>query len=327
MADSSLFGGLFGAAGSIAGSLISAGAIESATQTQVDALNQQRDFVFSQLNPATINAQASSADIQNAAARLALQAQIDPALAALRGQSEQQILGTAANLGQQGAAVAGQTTAEALRGLPGLDQGKAQLIDAALNQLKLGATLPPDVENQLVQAGLEQSGMVTQHASGQGVGGQMLRTILGTAGVQLQQQRQQQAAQLMSAASNLEAQRQNILQGLFPRLTEQQLQTLGGQQSALGTSASMLPAAGLTGSDVANIWLARVGATNQLAQSAAATQARGTMGVGNALGSAVGTGVAAIPSISAYFSTPGATAPTATDQNVLASLNQGLVYQ
>src|SRR5207247_1103622 len=128
------------------------------------------------------------------------------------------------------------------------------------------------------------SGMVTQSASGKGVGGQITRELIGHEALQLKAQREQQASNLTAAAQNLETQRQNILQQLFPRLADVQLANLKGVQSVLNQSNSMMPNAGLSGSDIANIWLARVGATNQLAQSAADAQARAGMGIAQAWG-------------------------------------------
>jgi hypothetical protein len=143
--------------------------------------------------------------------------------------------------------------------------------------------------------------MVTGHASGQGIGGQQLRTILGTAGIQLEQQRQQQASGLLTSAQNLENSRQNILQGLFPSLNQTQLSNLGAQGNVLNESAGMLPNAGLGGQAITNVMLARVGATNQLAQSAAAAGAQGAMAQGQIWGNAAGalgsTAARAIPSI------------------------------
>jgi hypothetical protein len=296
---------IFSGIGQVAGAALQADAVKTATRMQIDALRQQREFVFNNLNPSVINAQATAGDIQNTMARLALQGQVDPALLQARYQSENQMLSQAQQIGQQSGAVGTQAAQEALAGTPGMTEAKNGLVDAALKQLSAGATLPPDVENQLVQAGLEQSGMVTQGASGRGIGGQMLRTVLGTAGLNLQMQRQQQAAQLSESAQNLENSRQNILQQLFPRLSQTQLANLGGTQSVLGTSASMLPNAGLSGQNIANIWLARVGATNQLAQSSADAAARGTMGQatawGNAFGGAGSALGSAIPTISGWF--------------------------
>src|SRR5574339_638015 len=83
-----MFDGLFGAIGSVASAAIQAGALKEATQMQIEALQQARDFVYNQLDPNTINPQALAADIQNANARLALQGQIDPALLSSRYAAE-----------------------------------------------------------------------------------------------------------------------------------------------------------------------------------------------------------------------------------------------
>lgn len=279
---------IFSAGAQVAGAAIQANAVKDATQMQISALQQQRQFVFDNLNPSTVNAQATAADIQQAMSDLALQGQVDPALLQARYQSESNVLNQGQTLGQQSGQVMDAATQQALAGTPGMTDAKNQMVDAALAQLKAGATLPPDVENQLVQAGLEQSGMVTQNAQGRGLGGQMLRTVLGTAGIQLQQQRQQQAANLLTSAQNLSTQQQNILQSLFPRLAQTQLSNLQGQQSVLQQANSMMPNVGLNGSNIANIWLARVGATNQLTQSAANAAAQGQMASGNIWGNALG---------------------------------------
>lgn len=280
-------GDVLGFVGQIAGSAIQASAQEQATQAQMDAINQQRQYVFNNLNPATINAQASAADVQQTLSQLALQGQIDPALLATRQAAGQQILNQTNQIGQQSGQVANQAVSEALA--PGaVASNKQALIDAALGQLKQGATLPPDVEAQLVQSGLEQTGMVNQNATAQGIGGNIQRQILGTAGINLQMQRQQQAAQLLTAAQNLETSRANVLQGLFPSLAQTQLSNLSAASGAFGTAQAAAPNVGLSGSNVANIWLARVGATNQLTQAAGNVQAQGAMAQGNIWGQAAG---------------------------------------
>jgi hypothetical protein len=314
---------IFGAVGSVASAAISADAVKSATKMQVDALQRQKDFVFQQLNPEAIGGAATSADVQRAQQRLALQGQIDPALLAQRYASEGAIGKTAADIagGQtpadQVAAVAAQ---EAVAGTPGMQEAKKGLIDAALKELSAGATLPPDVQNELVRTGLEKSGMVTGAASGKGFGGQILRTILGTAGINLQAQRQQRAAALTTAAQDLETKRQAILGTLFPNLQNVQLKGLQAQQGVLQQSNQMVPEAGLGGTDIANLWLARVGATNQLAQSAADAASRGGMAQAQiwnqGLGNAVGYGSQALPSTAStynwLFNSPSAGASVGT---------------
>jgi hypothetical protein len=107
-------------------------------------------------------------------------------------------------------------------------------------------------------------------------------------GLQLQQQRQQQAASLMTTASGLDAQRSQILQGLFPRLQQQQMGNIGATSNILQQSNSMLPQAGLSGADVANVWLQRVGAQNQLTQQLGSVVSKGQLAAGQATAGAWG---------------------------------------
>ena len=315
-------GEIFTAAGQIVSTKMQTDAMKSATNKQINALKEQRDFVYNSLNPEVIGAQATQQDIRQALGRLQLQGETDPELLKQRAASEALISKILPELGDTANKVSAQATSEALAGLPGMESAKKKLIDAAIAELDAGATLPNDVQAELVKAGLEKSGEVTGAASGVGVGGSLARKILGTAGIQLQQQRQQQAANLTAAAQNLETQRQNILQQLFPRLAQTQLSTLAGEQSVLSQENTMLPQAGLSGSDIANIWLARVGAVNQLGQSMADTQARNSMAAAQALGQGVGAAVGTVgnslptlqqswPTIKSWFSTPAAGAGAA----------------
>lgn len=293
---------IFGAVGQITAASMQASAIRDATQAQIDALDRQRQFVFDQLNPSRVNREALAADINRAQSRLALQGVTDPAALETRYAAEDQILrrvmGLEGGPAEDVAAVAAQ---EAIAGTPGLDRAKNALVDAALRELELGATLPPDVQAELVQAGLERSGeVVGAPTGGRGTSGQLLRQIIGSAGLQLQAERQQRAAALTGAASNLEARRQSILGTLFPNLSTVQLNTLQGAQSALQQSNLLVPEAGLGGGDIAKIWLARVGATNQLAQQTAGINAAGAMGAAQAwqpgLAAAINYGAGALPS-------------------------------
>ncbi len=286
-------GDVLGFIGQIGGAAISSAAAGRATAAQIKALNDQRQFVFKNLNPDVVNAQASQADVQQTLAQLALQKQIDPGLTAARAAAGTNIAAGVNDIGKLSNPIAAEAAQEAATGVSGAAgstsaQGKQQLIDAALAQLKQGAKLPPDVEAQLVQSGLEQAGMVTQGATGQGIGGTIQRQILGSAGIQLQMQRQKQAQDLLMGAQNLETSRANILSSLFPNLAQTQLANLQGNEQAFNVSNAAAPNVGLSGSNVANIWLARVGATNQLTQSAANAAAAGTMAQGNIWGQATG---------------------------------------
>lgn len=298
----------FGAAASVAAAAMNAAAIKKATEMQIAALERQRDFVYDELNPEKIGGAAAAADIERAERRLALQSQTDPALLEARYKAEKSILGDLDTLGTAESDVSRVSKVaadEAIAGVPGMRQAKQQLVDAALKELSMGATLPPDVQAELVKSGLETSGMTTGAASPQGFGGQILRQLLGSAGIQLQKQRQDQAAGLLGQAQNLENSRQSILGTLFPNLSTVQLNTLKGKQSVLEQSNQMVPEAGLGGSDIANLWLARVGATNQLAQSAADAAARGAIGSAQAwqtgIGAAIPYAANALPSTTSVY--------------------------
>lgn len=283
---------------------------KEATKMQIDALKEARQFVYDNLDPNVVNAQAAQASKNQAINRLALQGKIDPELLAQRYASEGQISELAAGLGSgEAKAVSGQATAEALAGTDTAAQGKQALIDAALEQIRLGATLPPDVQAELVQAGLEKVGQSTGTASAQGMGGTLLKKIIGTAGLQLQQQRQQQAASLLGQAQQLEQSRAAILGNLFPNLSSVQLGQLSGAQSVLAQSDAMVPNVGLNAQDIANLWLGRVGQTASLTTQIGQAGASGALGQGTAWSGAMGgaaKGLAsAWPTVSGWISGSG----------------------
>lgn len=284
------FGSILGGAGALASGWLNADAISSATKLQSSALQKVLQNIQNGMTPDQLQQIATQGDTQRATQQQQLLAQIYPGLAAAQKSAEGSLATQAGGFGAQSLAsqVGGEAAKEALSA-PSTAGGQQQLIDAALSQLKAGATLPPDVEAQLVQAGLESSGMVTQNASGQGVGGQQIRTLLGTAGIQLQQQRQQQAASLLTQAQQLETQRQNVLQSLFPNLSQVQLQQAGGAQSIFGTAASATPQAGLSGTSLANAWLQRIGATNQATEQLAGIQASGKLAQAQNWSNTIGT--------------------------------------
>jgi hypothetical protein len=269
---------IFGAAGQIAAASISAAATREATEAQIKALEKQRKFVYNELDPTKIGGAALEADTARAQNRLALQAITDPELlrqryAAQAAQSA--ILGDITSGESAGDVIGRQAAAEAQAAGPRMLEAKNALIDAALAELKLGASLPPDLQAELVQTGLQRSGGTTGRAGGAGFGGQILTNVLGSAGIALQKQRQDQAAGLLGQAQNLENSRASILGGLFPALNTQQQNKLAATSGVLAQSDALVPEAGIGGSSVANLWLARVGATNQLAQQAANAAAAG----------------------------------------------------
>lgn len=319
---------IFGAAGSIASSAISAGAMKDATQMQIDALNKQKQFTFDQLDPSKIGAAATAADKERAQNRLALQGIVDPKLLEERYKAEGAVgaqLDKLTNGTSASDQIGNQAVKEAMAGQGAAGQGKQALIDAALKEINAGASLPPDLQAELVKSGLEKSGNVTHTAGGTGLGGSIIHNLVGSAGLQLRQQRLATASNLLGQAQNLEQSRAQILGTLFPNLNTVAQNNLKASQGVLQQSNTMVPEAGLGGSDIANIWLARVGATNQLAQSAADAAARGATSQAQiwntGIGNAIGYGTRALPTTSSaldYFKSAAAPAPSVSPTEMSA---------
>lgn len=268
--------GLFGAAGSIAAAAISAEAVEKATATQIKALEKQRKFVFDQLEPGRLSSQAEAQDVARAKAQRGLQAILDPELARSRLAAtagiEQQLAGLTTGSGD---VLADQAAQEALAATGGFDELKQRLIDTALMELDAGATLPQDVQAELVKAGLERGAQTGAGAGPGSLAGQETRRLIGQEGLKLQADRQARAAGLGQAAQDLETRRANILGSLFPALKQNQLSNLQATGGVLGLANAAMPAAGLSGEDITNLWLQRVGATGQIMGKAGDVAAAG----------------------------------------------------
>lgn len=287
--------GLFGAAGSIAAASISASAAKKATEAQIKALERQRKFIFEELEPGKLTTAAEAQDVARARAQRALQASLSPELAGARVSAEESLARQLAGLeGGPGDVVAQQAATEALAATGGFDELKQRLIDSALTELDAGATLPQDVQAELVKAGLERGARATGAISPTGLN--ETRRLIGQEGLKLQAERQARAASLGQMAQDLETRRAAILGSLFPALKQNQLKNLAASEAAITLSQSSLPAAGLTGTDLTNLWLQRVGATGQLMGRAGEVAAAGGLAQANLLNQAIGGGFGALAS-------------------------------
>jgi hypothetical protein len=158
----------------------------------------------------------------------------------------------------------------------------------------------------LVKAGFERSGAVSGAATTKGIGGNISREMIGERALALKTERQGKALAMTQAASALEQNRASLLQSLFPALQGNQLQNLAAAQGTMAVGAAEIPEAGMSGESIANIWMARVGATNQLAQASADAAAKGAMGQAQAwsqgIGGATKYGSSALPSTAKTWS-------------------------
>jgi hypothetical protein len=281
---------VFSAGASIYSAKMQANAVKDAANTQVKALREQRDYVYANLNPEVMQEAATSADVTRAKQQLALQSELDPALTQMRYLTEENLLKAAQEGGASpGDKMAAQLFEEAMPEDQKQVELKNKLLDAAIAEIDQGAVLPPDVQAELVKAGLERSGTIGTGTSSRGLAGQLTRKLIGNEAIALKAARQEQAVRLGTAASGLQEQRLKTLSTVFPQLKALQTQNVATQASLLGTAESMTPEAGLGGQDIANIFLARVGATNQLAQGVANAKAQEGLGIAKAWSSALGT--------------------------------------
>ena len=194
----------------VAGTAASAYLSNSSQQKAIKA--QEAGIAGEQgVNIPQVSELASQTDLQKYQAQFQAQASTDPAYAALRNQGAQGVLGALADqsnpnsVGNKGIASAAATVNQ---NTP-LDQGAiSDLISQARAELNAGATLPASFQAELVRSGLAAGGAAGTGVAGEGATGVGTRTLLGSAGIQLQQERAAQAEGELGSAQTLQAQQE-----------------------------------------------------------------------------------------------------------------------
>jgi hypothetical protein len=234
---------------------------------------------------------ASQTDLQKYQDQFQAQARIDPAYASLRSQGAQGVLGALADFANPNSTVNTSiaNAAKAVNTNTPLDQASIQdLITQARQELSLGATLPPEFQAEMVRSGLATGGSVTGNVNGEGATGVGVRTLLGSAGINLQQQRAQEAEGELGTAQSLQQQQENALNELT-----QLSQNLNVAKAALGSGAAgmgtaALPSIGLTGSQNAQLSVGNTNLTNQKSVDQGNLAAQGALNQGQFLTSLLG---------------------------------------
>ena len=280
-------------------------AADAAAKAQKGAITQQQQLLRKKLDPETLNDLARRADEERVKARLELQKEVDPELAALRQKGKEQLLAEA-NIpveSRQSSRLAAQLFKETEQQDPRLEALKGALITRAQEEIDAGATLPPEFQAELVRAGLTKGASSGVGVGKEQIGGGVAR-LLGSAGIQLQQQRQEQAVQLGTAAQNLQSARVNILASVFPKLKD--LETVNRQEGAqnFGIAESALPESGLTGTDLTNIEIARQKGLAGLLGQKGAVKAQQRIAQGDFTASLIGAGAGAVSGIAGAYATP-----------------------
>lgn len=233
-------------------------AADKAADAQKDAVKRQNKLL-EQLDPGALNNLAKKFDAERAVNRLALQKEIDPEVAQLRELSKKALLDSAQQPkdSQQSQQLATKLFNETKEQDPRLIALKDSILSNAQREIDAGASLPPEFQGELVRAGLEQGGQSGIGYDKSAIGGGVAR-MLGAAGIQLQQQRQQQAIELTRAAEELQNTRVNILATVFPKLRDLEISQRNEASANLALANSMIPEAGMSGADAVNAQIAKV---------------------------------------------------------------------
>lgn len=288
------------AAGSIASGVIQSGAAGDAAQAQINAIKNEP-----KLNPTAIADAAQQQDLNRYEQQFQLQQQVDPQSAALRTQGASGILsGLAANAGNNTAADQSLAQLQTQSGQlnAATDPVISQLISSAQSELAAGATLPPSFQQELVTSGLQQSSAAGNSLNGTGAAGSNLNTLLGSAGINLQAQRQQQAQGALSSASSLEQQRANILSGIATLDNTLRGTKMNQAETANQIGVNNVPNIGLSGTSLANLMVGQTNQGQQQAQQIGQLQGQQDLAQGNLLGSLVKGGTNLLSAgLGAYF--------------------------
>jgi hypothetical protein len=257
--------GIVGIGAGIGTSILQNDANQSALSAQQNALNQLKT-----LDIPTLEKMASDQDLAKYKADFDAQAKIDPNFAAMRTQGSQGIL-DALKLDASGKSLA-DTSLKGFSDAAGKNSAANQpIIDSLLAQAKqelsAGATLPPEFQAELVRSGLETNGQGGLNIDGRGAAGTNIRTLVGSAGLQLQAQRRQQAQSMTGTASALQTQQQNALAELSQLSNNLTNSKMNRGVTATTMGNATVPSIGLTGGDAVNMSIANTNLDNNRTQA------------------------------------------------------------
>ena len=257
------------AAGAAAAAASKKSAADKSAHAQKQGV-QQQNKLLSKTSPTRLNAIAQDFDKDRARNRLEFQKEIDPELAALRQKGKEQLLEQANSNPEtrQSGLVAKELFNEVKQEDPRMEALKQSLITKAQQDIAAGANLPASFQGELVRAGLDTGSQAGFALDKEGIGGSVAKA-LGFAGIQLEQQRTEQAQQLAQSAQNITNSRVNILATVFPKLRD--LESVNRQDALVNFQVgdSTVPEVGLTGREAVNIELAKTKAKGALLQKSA----------------------------------------------------------
>lgn len=241
-------GQILSAGSSVVTGLIEKDAADRAYATQKKGIAQQQKLLKNTFDPNRLNELVNKYDKGFLEKRLELQKELDPELYALRQQGKENLLKELGrdNDTRQSARVASKLFEENIQPDQQAEQLKDKLFNEANQALAAGATLPPDLQRELVKAGVAGASGSGFKIDRQAIGGPVASAV-GSGALALQQQRQQQAIQLGQAAQGLKDARTRILSNIFPTIQSSEQTAEARSAAAFGIGNENLPSGGLTG--------------------------------------------------------------------------------
>lgn len=211
-----------------------------------------------ELSYSRVNQEALNAERQRARNRIAIQEEVDPELAQLRQLGKEKLLAQAKapDASLESVQVAKHLFEENINPDTGLEKLKNQIIDRANQKMAQGATLPPEFQAELVRAGVSQGAQAGLKPVASTVGGKLYQA-LGSAGVALEAQREQEAQNLAQTATGLQQSRARILESIFPTISQTEATQRNTAAATFGVGEQTLPQGGLTGAEAANLQINR----------------------------------------------------------------------
>lgn len=295
------------AAGSAASAVVSKNAADKSAKAQKKGVEQQNQLLKNNMNPDKLNNLAQRFDKDRARNRIEFQKEIDPELAALRQKGKEELLAQAnANPEtRQSGLVAKELFNEVKEQDPRMQAIKDSLITRAQQELNAGATLPPEFQAELVRTGLNTGSQAGIGFDKSTIGGGVAQ-VLGAAGLQLKQARENQAVQLAGAAQNITNARVNILATVFPKLRD--LESVNRQDALVNfqVADNALPQVGLTGQDAVNIQIAKTKAKGALLQKGADIKSQEAKDQGAYTSALIGAGTSLVSGVLGAYTGGGA---------------------
>lgn len=278
------------AAGTIASDEVKKGALGKATQTQLDALDSIKGADI----PAT-QALAAQADKDKLSGSLAAQKSIDPTTAALRETGASNLL-AGLTPGSDESSLLSELQKEGLSDTPNRQAILDKLYQGAQDELNSGATLDPSFQAELVRSGLERTGQAGVSADYKGAAGVEQRQLLGAAGLQLKQQRIQNAGNLLTLADTFKNNRAAILANTLGQTENVKAAQQNRNAQGFSIGQSTVPNIGIGGSDVANLSISNLNQANNVKMQRAQAIASGELGKAALTGNEITTGAGFVSS-------------------------------